>query len=114
MHRGEIWIANLDPTIGSEIRKTRPVVVVNADGIGKLPLRVVVPLTDWNDKYYEYAWMVLIVNDKENNLTKLAAADCLNLRAIDVTRFDRKLGNIRADVLEDILSAIAIVLDLPP
>ncbi|MFH1907722.1 MAG: type II toxin-antitoxin system PemK/MazF family toxin [Chloroflexota bacterium] len=32
MNRGEIWLVHLDPTIGAEIRKTRPVVVVNSNG----------------------------------------------------------------------------------
>lgn len=35
--RGEIWIANLDPTLGTEIRKTRPVIVISSDEIGILP-----------------------------------------------------------------------------
>ncbi len=43
MKRGEIWLINLDPTIGAEIRKTRPAVIVNRDGLGVLPLRVIVP-----------------------------------------------------------------------
>ncbi|PKL48647.1 MAG: hypothetical protein CVV37_07920 [Nitrospira bacterium HGW-Nitrospira-1] len=38
MHRGEVWLINLDPAIGSEIKKTRPAVVVNDDAIGILPL----------------------------------------------------------------------------
>ena len=43
MFRGEVWRLNLDPTIGAEMRKTRPVVIVSADEIGLLPLKVVVP-----------------------------------------------------------------------
>lgn len=42
--RGEIWLVNLEPTIGAEIRKTRPAVVVSSDFIGKLPLKLVVLL----------------------------------------------------------------------
>lgn len=44
MKRGELWLVNLDPTIGDELRKTRPVVIVNDDEIGVLALRVVVPM----------------------------------------------------------------------
>ncbi len=47
MKRGEIWLINLDPTVGSEIRKTRPAVLVQDDAIGILPLRVIVPITDY-------------------------------------------------------------------
>ena len=51
MLKGEIWSINLDPTIGAEIKKTRPAVIVSEDAIGVLPLRVIVPLTDWKDRY---------------------------------------------------------------
>ena len=44
--RGEIWLVNLDPTIGVEIKKTRPAIVINSNIIGKLPLKLVVPITD--------------------------------------------------------------------
>ena len=49
--RGEIWLVRLDPTLGAEIRKTRPVVVVNSDAIGVLPIRLVAPLTEWKDYF---------------------------------------------------------------
>jgi mRNA interferase MazF len=51
MRRGEIWLINLDPTVGAEIRKTRPAVIVNDDAVGILPLKVIVPITDWKDRY---------------------------------------------------------------
>ncbi len=46
MLRGEVWLLNLNPTIGAEIRKTRPVIVVNDDEIGVLPLKIIVPVTE--------------------------------------------------------------------
>jgi len=46
MKQSEIWLINLDPTIGSEIRKTRPAIIVNDDILGKLPLKIIVPITD--------------------------------------------------------------------
>ena len=56
--RGEIWLVDFDPAVGAEIRKARPAVVVSVDSIGKLPLRIVVPITDWKDAYAAYAWFV--------------------------------------------------------
>jgi mRNA interferase MazF len=35
--RGDIWLANFDPTVGAEIKKVRPAVIVSYDGVGKLP-----------------------------------------------------------------------------
>lgn len=51
MKQGEIWLINLDPTIGAEIKKVRPAIIVNNNAIGKLPLKVVVPITDWKERY---------------------------------------------------------------
>jgi len=51
MQRGEIWLINLSPTLGAEMQKTRPAVLVNDDEIGILPLKVIVPITDWKDRY---------------------------------------------------------------
>jgi len=57
--RGEIWKVNLDPDIGAEIRKTRPVVVVSSDAIGALPIRLVA----------SRAWMVLSKLDETVSMT---------------------------------------------
>ena len=51
MKQSEIWLINLDPTIGAEIKKTRPAIVVNDNSLGKLPLKIIVPLTDWKERY---------------------------------------------------------------
>jgi mRNA interferase MazF len=43
--RGEIWMVRLDPTVGSEIQKTRPCVVASPDGLSHLSTFIVVPMT---------------------------------------------------------------------
>jgi mRNA interferase MazF len=50
MRQGEIWEINLSPTVGAEIKKNRPAVIINDDAIGILPLRIIVPITKWNDR----------------------------------------------------------------
>ena len=55
--RGEIWLVNLDPTIGDEIRKVRPAVVVNHDGLGVLALRIVLPITAWQERFAACSWL---------------------------------------------------------
>ena len=49
--RGEIWLVNFDPTVGAEIQKTRPAVVVSSDSVGKIPLKLVAPITDWKKSF---------------------------------------------------------------
>ena len=66
MKQGEIWLINLDPTVGAEIRKTRPAIIVNDNALGILPLKIIVPVTDWKAKYEIAPWMVKIIPDAEN------------------------------------------------
>ncbi len=89
--RGEIWLVNLDPTVGAEIQKTRPVIVISSDYIGKLPLKLVVPITDWKDSFELELWHIRLDPSNESGLTKPSAADALQSR-IDTRRFIRKIG----------------------
>jgi len=112
MKQGEIWLINLDPTIGSEIKKTRPAVIVNDDALGKLPLKVIVPFTDWKDHYSVAEWMVEIKADQYNHLTKTSAADCFQIRSVSQERFIKKVGNITLVQLISIQNALASVLSI--
>jgi len=49
--RGEIWLVDFDPAVGGEIRKIRPALVMSRDDIGRLPLRMVVPIADWKPQF---------------------------------------------------------------
>jgi mRNA interferase MazF len=94
MKQSEIWIINLDPTIGSEINKTRPAIIVSDNNLSILPLKVIVPITDWKEKFLTIPWMVRIEVNKTNNLTKTSSADCLQIRSISELRFVKKIGII--------------------
>ena len=58
IQQSEIWLIDLDPTKVAEIQKKRPAIVVNDDRLGKLPLKIIVPITDWKDRYDIAPWMV--------------------------------------------------------
>lgn len=109
--RGEIWIVSLDPTIGAEIRKTRPVVVVSSNAVGALPIRLVAPLTEWKDHFAQNVWHVKLEPDDRNGLTKASAVDTLQLRGVDTQRFVRKLGSVSPTVMRSIVTAIAAVIE---
>ena len=64
-HRGEVWRADLDPARGDEIRKIRPVVILSDDSIGRLKLRIIVPITQWDDHFAIYPWMVRLDPDPD-------------------------------------------------
>jgi len=80
MNQGEKWLLNLDPTVRAEIKKTRPGAIVNDNSLGKLPLRIVVPLTDWKERYDAVPWMVKIDASKDNGLSKTSSAHCFSRR----------------------------------
>ncbi len=111
INRGDVWLVNLEPTIGTEIRKTRPVVVVSSDGIGVLPIRMVTPLTEWKAYFDNNIWHVKIIPDKLNGLDKISAVDALQLRGIDTQRFVKKFGIVSNAIMRSIVEAIAIIIE---
>src|SRR5208283_5378324 len=80
------------PAIEAEIKKIRPAVVVSDDSLGKLPLKIIVPITDWKERYEIAPWMVKIDPDSNNGLTKISSADCFQLRSLSDQRFVKKIG----------------------
>lgn len=112
MRKGEVWLVKLDPTVGDEIGKTRPVVVVSDDEVGKLRLKVIVPITAWNDLFSPLQWMVQLEPTSENGLAKVSAADTFQVRSVSKQRFVRQIGVLSDTIMEDISEALTIVLDL--
>ncbi len=110
MKRGEIWQVNLDPTVGAEIQKSRPAIILNDDSIGILPLKVIIPVTDWKPHYGAALWMVKLEPDGVNNLSKISAADCFQLRSVSNLRFIRKIGEVKAIKMKEIEIALKAVL----
>ena len=110
MHRSEIWLINLDPATGAEIKKTRPAVIVNDDSVGILPLKVIVPITEWKERYSVAPWMVRLEPDAGNGLGKPSAADAFQVRSLAQERFARQIGKLPDPVMRQITKALAIVL----
>ena len=110
MQRGEIWLINLDPTIGAEIKKTRPAVIASHDAIGILPLKVIVPITEWKERYAVAPWMVRLEPDAQNGLEKPSAADAFQVRSVAQERFVRRLGRLPDRAMNAIAKALATVL----
>lgn len=112
MKQNEIWLINLDPTIGAEIKKIRPAVIINDNALGKLPLKIIVPITDWKDHYQIAPWMVKILPTIENGLTKVSSIDCFQIRSVSETRFTKKLGIVDETTYEKIKIALSKVLSI--
>jgi mRNA interferase MazF len=111
LNQSEIWEINLSPTVGAEIKKKRPAVIINDDSIDVLPLRVIVPITQWKDKFSGAIWMIRIEPDSQNRLSKLSAIDTFQIRSISTARFIKKVGLISPDILSEIKTAVKAVID---
>ena len=112
MKQGEIWEINLSPSVGAEIKKKRPAVIINDDAIGILPLKVIVPITEWKDRFQGAMWMVKINPDGENKLAKPSAIDTFQIRSISTKRFLSKIGSVSKEILDEIKTAIKAVIDV--
>ena len=112
--RGEVWRVDLDPTRGAEMQKMRPAVVLSRAGVGRLPLRVVVPLTGWNERYAASAWLVRVDPSPGNGLTKPSAADAFQVRGAALERFGERLGTLPDAVVTRIVAAVALTLGYHP
>jgi mRNA interferase MazF len=109
--RGEIWKVNFDPTIGAEIKKVRPAIVISSDAVGSLPIKLVAPVTKWASTFVGKIWLVKISPDASNGLAEDSAVDTLQIRCVDVCRFIKKMGVISPILMEDIAAAVAIVVE---
>lgn len=107
MKRGEVWWVEFDPSVGSEIHKTRPAVIVSNDAANRNLARVVVvPLTSNTGRLYPGEAVVTIGGQSSK-----AMAD--QIMAADKTRLKNSLGELsKADMLA-VEDAIKIHLDLP-
>lgn len=102
MKRGEIWQVNLDPTVGSEIRKSRPCVVVSpAELNDHLRTVIVAPLTS---KGFAAPFRVSVTHAGKKGLI---LAD--QVRTVDEVRLVRRLGAVSPKTLAATLSVLQAV-----
>ena len=114
MKTREIYWVNLDPTIGHEIRKKRPVVVLNAGHEKHLKLAIVVPITAWSSYWEKNPFFVSLEPRTSTGLQKKSVVDCFQIRAVSHERFLEKVGKISNDELHLIKKSIALILDIEP
>ena len=107
-NRGEVWTVRFDPSVGAEIQKIRPAVVVNVVEYGRLPLRIVVPLTDWKAEYTALPWFVPVPSTPFNSLIKDSGADAFQVKSVACSRFVSRLGMLTDAELASIVAAIVL------
>ncbi len=108
-----IWLANLDPTIGSEQGKTRPVLIISKSSLNSvLPVVNVIPLTSRKGNRFVYPNESLIPT-AGTGLTLESIALCYQIRTLDKRRLTRKLGTINStNIQREIMSSLCFQLGI--
>lgn len=112
--RGEVWQIRFDPSEGDEIRKIRPGVVMTAHTAGRMQLSIVVPITGWQPQFVRYFWMIHVLPNSTNGLAKESAADAFQVKSLSIQRFQRRLGVLTDDQMDNIAAAIALCVGYVP
>ncbi len=109
--RGEIWLVDLNPTRGQEIQKTRPVVIISAKIFDSIPLRIIIPIASWQEKFNDRPFMVPIFASPENGLDRDSAGNVLQVRSLSTERFVKHLGRVNNETLQELLSGLIVCVD---
>ena len=112
MKRGDIYFANLDPTMGDEIKKKRPVLIISNNANNKVANTItVIPITSNTNKIYPFE---VFLDMKDSRLAKNSKAQCHQIRTISKQRIVNKKiqGVVNDAILVKIASALKLHLDL--
>lgn len=109
--RGEVYLVNFDPTIGSEIKKTRPAVIIQNDISNKHSAVTIVSAISSTDSDKRYPNEVLVVKG-EGRLDCDSIVLLNQIRTIDKARLVKKLGVFKPKILESIERALEISLGI--
>lgn len=104
--RSEIWWVELEPVRGSEQAKKRPVVVLSHANYGRPTVRLGVPIMEHKTVHVLGAWYIKIEPDADNGLGKISSADASQVRALDVMRFDNRIGQVTPAQLSAIVAGV--------
>ena len=108
MNRGEVWWTDFDPSMGSEIRKRRPAIIISIDATNNALSRVlVVPLTTNVSRIYS-SEAYIVVNDRPHK----AMID--QMRTVSKLRLSRQFGRMSAQDMNKVEEVLRVQLGLKP
>lgn len=109
--RGEIWLVNFDPTIGSEIKKTRPALILQNNVANRYsPVTIVAAITSYTGG--ELYPTEVLVSTGEGSLKNDSLILANQIRTIDQQRLIKRLGVIKSGTMQQVKLALEISLGL--
>jgi mRNA interferase MazF len=115
MRRGEVYLVDLDPSLGAESQKTRPAILVSNDAANRTAERnqrgvvTVVPVTSSTTRVYPFQ---VLIGAGDGGLDKESKALAEQIRSVDVRRLTHRIGAVRAETMRAIDVAVRIHLAL--
>ncbi|HIG93821.1 MAG: mRNA interferase [archaeon GW2011_AR9] len=111
LQRGDIWLVGLDPTVGHEIKKSRPAVIIQNDiGNKYSQTTIIAPVTSQNTTQIYPTEVLLTIENSQ--LGKESKVLLNQIRAIDKQRLIKKLGKVHEEIMPKIDEALKISLGL--
>ena len=110
MKKGDLYWANLDPSIGSEISKRRPVLIVSNNINNQYADTItILPITTSTERVYPFE---ILINSGDGNILEASKIKANQIRTIDKQRLFQKIGTISLSKLKEAEKAILIHLDI--
>lgn len=107
--RGSVYLVNFDPTIGAEVKKTRPAVIISNDVANQYsPIVIVAAITGRAYAKFDE----VLVTPPDGGLTKPSVIQPNQIRSIDKRRLVKMLGTLSAETVEQLDTALKLTLAL--
>ncbi|WP_236845651.1 type II toxin-antitoxin system PemK/MazF family toxin [Campylobacter devanensis] len=100
--QGEIWLVDFEPQVGSEIAKLRPAVVINNDLGKNYDIKIILPITTYQDKFKDIPFFYKLKEYKKLGLENASAINCFQIKSFSSQRFKQRLGKIDEKTLFEI------------
>jgi mRNA interferase MazF len=109
---GSIWLVSFDPSVGSEIRKTRPAIIISGTVFNQRRKVTVLPITSSDPDSRLLPVVVPVDPNTENGLTTNSYVVCIDPMTFDKQRLIRQLGILESVKIQQIQSILCAYLDL--
>jgi len=110
--RGEIWLVNFSPSIGSEIKDLHPVLVISVDELNRSPwgLIVVCPVTTFRKK--KTFRLHVLISPPEGGVKQNSIIRCDQVKSVSIQRFSKKWGKVSKDTIQKVEYILRKILSL--
>lgn len=109
---GSIWLVSFDPSIGTEIRKTRPAVIISGTAFNQRSKVTVLPITSANPSDRLRPVIVTLIPSITNGLSSNSFVICVNPMTFDKRRLIQCLGQIKPNQLQEIQQVLVRYLEI--